>query len=55
MWRNHSATGLMGVMLMSKMKDLKMVLKNWSKVENGNMSVIFVKLMRDIGELDVMG
>jgi hypothetical protein len=51
-WRNHGGRGWMGFVLQSKLKGLKGVIREWSRVEYGNVDMRLNSLREEIEELD---
>lgn len=54
-WRNQRASGWMAVVLKTKLKGLKDVIRGWSKHEYGNLDSKVACLVAEIGDLDVKG
>ncbi|MCI02620.1 RNA-directed DNA polymerase (Reverse transcriptase), partial [Trifolium medium] len=54
-WREQEVTGWMGFVLKGKLRGLKVRLKEWNKVEFGNVEGRMKKLVEDIQDLDVRG
>ncbi|MCI22282.1 transposon TX1 putative protein, partial [Trifolium medium] len=52
-WRENEVRGWMGFVLKEKLKGLKLKLKEWNKVEFGNMESRIKKLIEDIHDLDI--
>jgi hypothetical protein len=54
-WLNHNVQGWMGFVLKEKLKGLKLVLKEWHKLEYGNMEAKIDGLVTAIKDLDSKG
>ncbi|MCH98102.1 transposon TX1 putative protein, partial [Trifolium medium] len=54
-WRENGVRGWMGFILKEKLKGLKVRLKEWNKVEFGNMDLRSKNLIEDIQDLDIRG
>lgn len=54
-WRGSNATGWMGFVLKTKLKELKLVLKAWHLEEYGGLDLKLKVLMKDIADLDLRG
>jgi len=51
-WRKYGASGWMGFVLKSKVKGLKVDIREWSRLEYVNVDMRLLKLKEDIEGLD---